>query len=57
SVSFIFPESVIREKYFGREPEYLIHYPKEEIRRIWETEMEVEVKDRLVYIKDCVEIL
>lgn len=57
SVSFIFPESVIREKYGGRVPEYLVHYEPEQVRKIWEREMEVEVKDRLVYISDCVEVL
>lgn len=59
SVSFIFPESVIREKYGGRElpmPHYWTH-GEEAWRKQWEEEMEVEVKSQLVYIKDCVEIL
>lgn len=57
SVSFAFSENTIREKYSGKEPEYLIHYTREEIKKIWEREMEVEVKAQLVYMSDCVEIL
>jgi len=49
-VTFVFPEQVIRDKYGGKEL-----FPRS--HPAWESEMEVEVRDKPVYISDCVEIL
>lgn len=57
SVTFIFPESVIREKYGGKEITYHWIKDPQKHREAWESEMEVEVKQQLVYTSDCVEIL
>ena len=56
-VTFVFPESIIREKYGGTIIDY--HWIEDPVkkRKAWETEMEVEVRERVVYISDCVEIL
>jgi len=59
SLSFIFPEKLIRDKYGGVDlpmPHYWTQ-GEEAWRKQWEEEMEVEVKGKLVYVSDCVEIL
>jgi len=59
SIVFVFPESVIREKYGGRElpPPHYWTGTKEEWEETWEEEMEVHVVGKYVYLDDCVEVL
>lgn len=49
-VTFVFPEQVIRDKYGGREL-----FPRGS--QAWEQEEEVEVRSKIVYVSDCVEVL
>jgi len=56
SVTLVLSEKIIKTKYGGKEPEFR-GVPEERRFEVWKSEMEIEVKGKRVYIKDCVEIL